>query len=584
MVKVVHICLFLVNISACGGGGGGSGVVAPPQYGAIDGYVYAPVGSGAREAKTAPAGMKPVQGASVVVACGSVRKDTSTIASGYFKITSLPSGTCSLTVSYIGFNNYQTSVAVKPDSTTAVGGSTGIALSPISSGSIMVYANVSGGTVFIDGQSTGIAIPAGLSYAFDGIAAGEHTVSILQTGYDAVTEQILTVISGQRETVTFSLNPAGNQAPDANAGDDFKGFAGTKYIYEGWNGSEYVYTPADITISLDGTASADPNGDMLSYQWAQTNGPVVSLINPNSATASFVPIQEGTYEFSLKVNDGFLQSASDTVVIDIAKLSGKLVFGCSYKSTAYAELCTMDADGGNLFHLTENETGERDGHWSPDGTKIAYSTGPTGPDSFMALINSDGTGQTTTSMQYGPSDWFDNNEVLKYKYYSGSLDYYKVNINGSNEQRLTFTNTSGLFAEISPDGTKIAFAKNYGGDNYEIVVMNSDGSNILRLTNNTTTETGFAWLDDNRIIYETHNYIGDRTRGIFVMNADGTNVAEIPMPAGLTDIKGNITASSDGQFIFLSDQNNYLHVMYSDGSASMSYGLGGSNPDYHPGP
>ena len=59
-----------------------------------------------------------------------------------------------------------------------------------------------------------------------------------------------------------------NRAPIANAGID-----------------QTVAEQSSVT--LDGTGSRDPDGDSLTYTWTQTGGPVVSITNSSSPTASF---------------------------------------------------------------------------------------------------------------------------------------------------------------------------------------------------------------------------------------------------------------------------------------------------------
>jgi hypothetical protein len=54
-----------------------------------------------------------------------------------------------------------------------------------------------------------------------------------------------------------------------------------------------VQTPVVMgqTVRLDGTGST---GEIDSYAWTQTSGPAVTLTDPNTATATFVPTQVGT--------------------------------------------------------------------------------------------------------------------------------------------------------------------------------------------------------------------------------------------------------------------------------------------------
>ena len=93
-----------------------------------------------------------------------------------------------------------------------------------------------------------------------------------------------------------------NHAPVANAGND--------------------QTADERTIVLlDGSASSDPDEDPLTYTWTQVGGSPVVLSDPASPTPAFTApdVAQGgdTLTFQLLVNDGFLDSAPDEVVISV---------------------------------------------------------------------------------------------------------------------------------------------------------------------------------------------------------------------------------------------------------------------------
>jgi parallel beta-helix repeat protein len=72
------------------------------------------------------------------------------------------------------------------------------------------------------------------------------------------------------------------------------------------------------TVSLDGSASTDTNGDVLTYSWSFVSKPAGSLAeftNPTSAQSSFVADEPGDYVVSLVVNDGFVDSDAANVTI-----------------------------------------------------------------------------------------------------------------------------------------------------------------------------------------------------------------------------------------------------------------------------
>lgn len=72
------------------------------------------------------------------------------------------------------------------------------------------------------------------------------------------------------------------------------------------------------TVSLDGSASWDPNSLPLQYAWLQTGGPAVQLSGSSSPTPSFVaPSGPVSLTFSLVVSNGAETSAPATVTVDV---------------------------------------------------------------------------------------------------------------------------------------------------------------------------------------------------------------------------------------------------------------------------
>ena len=70
------------------------------------------------------------------------------------------------------------------------------------------------------------------------------------------------------------------------------------------------------------------------------------------------------------------------------------------------------------------------------------------------------------------------------------LDIAVMDADGNNRVRLT--DRGGFAPTWSPEGTRIAFDSFHDG-NWEIYVMNPDGSNLINLTNHPARDGGPAW-------------------------------------------------------------------------------------------
>lgn len=123
--------------------------------------------------------------------------------------------------------------------------------------------------------------------------------------------------------IAHGLDP--NNANDAGLDADNDGITNIEEYYNRTD-PQYRYDNAPVVeaganqqsdptrISLDGSSSSDPNGDVITYIWSQVSGPQVSLENAQTKRASFLGIAAGQYTFRLSCSDGKTTSSDTTTV------------------------------------------------------------------------------------------------------------------------------------------------------------------------------------------------------------------------------------------------------------------------------
>ena len=129
-----------------------------------------------------------------------------------------------------------------------------------------------------------------------------------------------------------------------------------------------------------------------------------------------------------------------------------------------SNVVVADLNGDNERKLTDAPGIDGDADWSPDGTKLVFS-----------------------------SDRDHNGDCLFHDCTGYAPELYVMNADGSGQRRLTEDPAYDVFGTWSPDGTKILFARIRGhDDDYELFAGDWDGGEPKQLTDS----PGWDWMPD----------------------------------------------------------------------------------------
>ena len=151
----------------------------------------------------------------------------------------------------------------------------------------------------------------------------------------------------------------------------------------------------------------------------------------------------------------------------------------------------MDADGGNLTVLKKDYTSSTRPAWSPDGQKIAYGS----------ILS-----------------------IMIFDIRTGKVEAVRVPVHGLSGSRIHDV-------AWSPDGHRLAFAAkiiDQAGNSSarDVYVMNVDGTGLQQLTQHRAEDDAPAWSPDGqKIAFVSYRNVAEG--GIFIMNADGSNIAAL---------------------------------------------------------
>ncbi|HWH35779.1 MAG TPA: hypothetical protein VNT56_10740 [Acidimicrobiales bacterium] len=242
------------------------------------------------------------------------------------------------------------------------------------------------------------------------------------------------------------------------------------------------------------------------------------------------------------------------------------------------EIYKMNPDGSEQVNLTNNPFFDVFPAWSPDGTKITFSSDRAEPlNADVYIMNNDGSGQTRLTNAPGEdrgTSWTSDGEKIVFhssrdRDATHTFDVFIMNPDGSDQTKI-FTNGSAAYVCGDSVTGRIAFNSNGNplgtnpeGD-FEIFTMDIDGSDVFQVTSNTVLDSGPKWSPDcEQISYNSIDAGG--SLDIFRIDADGTNRVNLTNAPGVFDAF-SAWSPDDQRIVFSSNRDGNFELYTMDAS------------------
>ncbi|MEP3889397.1 MAG: PKD domain-containing protein [Hellea sp.] len=277
-------------------------------------------------------------------------------------------------------------------------------------------------------------------------------------------------------------------------------------------GNDVSQDIAPGTIALDGSASSDPDGNSLTYNWAISSQPATANISLTGATTSqpsFTSSVPGDYTFTLTVRDPSGATHSDSVTVTLINQAPTLSVGSYKTNAAVGQEIVFDASGstdpnGHMLNYTWTITQAPadSGMLSETFTDAVQSiTFDTDGEFILEVSVSDGYESDSQTLNQLEIDLFEIIELSR-KFTDAEFDQVNQRIIGISGREFTIVDSDGTETALTLplDGAAVSIAPS---GNFAAVAHNARISYIdlqaktILATHSVTADLGDIVLDDN---------------------------------------------------------------------------------------
>ncbi len=197
-------------------------------------------------------------------------------------------------------------------------------------------------------------------------------------------------------------------------------------------------------------------------------------------------------------------------------------------------LYTVEPDGSNLTQVTDFRSNNAD--WSPDGMQIVFQSDHANePENIPDIYTMSLDGSNLTKIleildipDYGPR-WSRTGEFISFISFMEDFvpAVYTIAPDGSNIERISGDDVFAFEAAISPDGRQFIFAVQNQGENSDLFLFDTtaDDGGLRQLTDDAAMEASVNWFPDgSKIVYHVRD--GD-LYNLWMMNTDGSEMIQL---------------------------------------------------------